>query len=143
MSLHTAEAIWHGNLTEGKGHIKSGSGSVDSDYSLKKRTGEEKGTNPEELIGAAHAGCFSMALAAALTADGVVPKSIHTKASVTFDKVADGFAITKIALVCEAEIPGIDAAKFKQFADGAKTGCPVSKALSSVPITLEAKLLNA
>jgi osmotically inducible protein OsmC len=100
------------------------------------------GTNPEELIGAAHAGCFSMALSAQLSNAGFTPKRIHTKAGVRFEKQGEGFAITEINLQTEADVPGIDNAKFQELAQAAKKGCPVSKALAGTQINLEAKLLK-
>jgi len=100
------------------------------------------GTNPEELIGAAHAGCFSMALAARLSAGGHAPTRIHTTASVQFDKVGDGFAITRIDLRTEAQVPGLDEAAFRQEAETAKATCPVSKALAGTQITLDARLVG-
>jgi osmotically inducible protein OsmC len=98
------------------------------------------GTNPEELIGAAHAGCFSMALSAQLTKAGFPPKRVHTNAGVHFDKVGDGFSITSIDLTTEAEVPGIENEKFQELADAAKKGCPVSRALSGTQINLKATL---
>jgi len=142
MPVKFADAIWNGSLMDGKGHLKTQSGKLDVDYVWKSRAGEGPETNPEELIAAAHAGCFSMALSHILASAGHPPRQIQTKASVTFDKVGDGFAITKIHLKTEASVPGIDEAQFKQMADLAKTGCPVSKALASVPLTLEAKFLG-
>ena len=105
MSEHFADARWNGTLQGGKGSIESQSGAVKSSYDWKARIGEAAGTNPEELIAAAHAGCFSMALAGALGKAGFPPTSIHTKANVTFGKEGDGFAITKIALTCDASNP--------------------------------------
>jgi len=140
MPLKTADAVWNGSLTEGTGHLKTQSGVVDVNYDWGSRAGDGAGTNPEELIAAAHAGCFSMALSHILGGAGFTPTKISTKASVSFDKVGDGFGITKIALTTIATIPNIDEASFKKFADMAKAGCPVSKALASVPISLEAKL---
>lgn len=125
---------------EGSGHLKSASGVLDADYNWKSRAENGPSTNPEELIAAAHAGCFSMALAHALASAGHTATQIRTKADVTFDKVGEGFGITGIRLTCEAQVPGIDADTFRKHADGAKEGCPVSKALASVPITLEATL---
>ncbi len=98
------------------------------------------GTNPEELIGAAHAGCYSMALSHMLASNGFTPKKVSTVANVSLEKVGDGFKITKIELDMQAQVPGIDQAKFMEFAEKAKTGCPVSQALSATPITLKAKL---
>jgi osmotically inducible protein OsmC len=140
MPVRTAEAEWKGNLLEGKGTVKSASGAINTSYDWKARSGDGAGTNPEELIAAAHAGCYSMALSAGLSKAGFTPNSVRTTAKVTFDKVGEGFGITKIELVCQADVPKIDAAAFKAQAEGAKTNCPVSKALASVPITLDAKL---
>ena len=140
MSVKTAEAVWHGSLMEGSGHLKTQSGKLDTDYAWKSRAEDGPGTNPEELIGAAHAGCYSMALSHMLADAGHAPERLHTKAHVTFDKVGDGFGITKIKLVLDAKVPGMDEAEFKKHAQKAKEGCPVSKALSAVPIELEATL---
>jgi osmotically inducible protein OsmC len=142
MALKTAEAVWNGSLMQGDGHLKSQSGKVDIDYGWKARIGEGAGTSPEELIAAAHAGCFSMALSHILSEGGHAPTKIQTKAEVSFDKVADGFAITKITLKTEGTVPGIDEATFKKAAEMAKAGCPVSKALSAVPMVLEAKFVK-
>ena len=140
MPVRNAEAEWKGNLLEGSGHMKIGN-SYDGPFSFKSRMEEGPGTNPEELIAAAHSGCFSMAFSATLGKAGFAPKRVHTKASVHFEKVADGFAITSIDLATEAEVPGIDNAKFQELAEGAKKGCPVSKALAATKINLQAKLL--
>ncbi|MDB5297995.1 MAG: peroxiredoxin [Phycisphaerales bacterium] len=140
MPTRTADAVWNGTLTEGKGTLKSQSGAINGAYDWRGRTGEGAGTNPEELIAAAHAGCFSMALSHILTGAGKPPTAIRTTAKVQFDKQGDGFAITGIALTTEAEVPGLDDAGFQQHAAAAKAGCPVSKALSAVPITLAATL---
>jgi osmotically inducible protein OsmC len=113
----------------------------DGPFTFKSRMENGEGTNPEELIGAAHAGCFSMAFSAGLARAGFPPKRVHTRAAVHFDKVPDGFAITSIDLATEAEVPGIDAAKFQELAEGAKKGCPVSKALAGTKINLQAKLV--
>ena len=142
MPARKAEAEWKGSLKEGSGPMKLGSGAFSGAYSFGTRFEEAKGTNPEELIGAAHAGCFSMALSAGLGKAGFQPKRIHTTANVHLGKVGEGFAITKIELNCEAEVPGIDDAKFQEQAKAAKEGCPVSKALASTPITLNAKLVG-
>jgi osmotically inducible protein OsmC len=141
MPIRNAEAEWNGSLIDGKGHMKLGSGAFDGPYSFRSRMEEGVGTNPEELIGAAHAGCYSMALSAILGGAGLTPTRIHTKAAVKFEKVGDGFSITNIELTTEAEIPGTDAAAFEQFAETAKANCPVSKALSGTNITLKATLL--
>jgi len=142
MAARISEAQWEGNLREGRGTLKLGSGALDCAYTFASRFEQGQGTNPEELIAAAHAGCFSMALSAMLSGAGHTPKRVHTTAKVHIEKVGDGFEITKIELVTEAEIPGIDDATFQQFAQQAKVGCPVSKALAAVPvIALDAKLV--
>ncbi len=140
MPTRNAEAEWNGGIMDGKGNMRLGSGAFEGAYSFKSRMEEGTGTNPEELIGAAHAGCFSMAFSAALGKAGFEPKSIQTKAAVRFDKVGDGFAITKIDLTTTAEIPNIDHAKFQEIAEAAKEGCPVSKALAGTEINLQASL---
>ena len=143
MPTRTAEAVWSGNITEGKGTIKTQSGVLaDKPYDWRSRSAEGPNTNPEELLGAAHAGCYSMALSGALGKAGFTPTRVHTTAKVTFDKVGDGFAITKIELVNESQVPNLDEAKFMEFANGAKAGCPVSKALTGTTITLQAKLVK-
>jgi lipoyl-dependent peroxiredoxin len=136
-----AEAEWDGNLRDGRGRLKLESGAFQGPYSFKDRFEDGKNTNPEELLGAAHAGCFSMALAAGLTAAGHPPGHVHTTATVTLDKTGDGFGITKIVLATEATVPGITPADFQAQAEKAKAGCPVSKALAGTSITLTAKLL--
>ncbi len=142
MPTRRAEAEWKGNLAEGSGRLKVGSGAVDGPYSFKFRFEEgQSATNPEELIGAAHAGCFTMALIAQLSRAGVTPTRIHTGAKVKLEKVGEGFSITKIELETEGEIPGIDEATFQAYALDAKQGCPVSKALAGTEIHLNAKLL--
>jgi lipoyl-dependent peroxiredoxin len=143
MPIRNAEAEWKGNLIEGQGHMKLGSGSYEGAYTFKSRMENGPGTNPEELIAAAHAGCFSMALSAGLAKGGHTPKRVHTTAAVHFDKAGEGFAITTIDLTTEAEVPGIDAAKFQEFAEGAKKNCPVSKALAGTTINLKASLVQA
>ena len=144
MPTRKAEADWKGNLREGEGRLKVGSGAFEGPYSFKSRFEEgETATNPEELIGAAHAGCFTMAMTAAMSRDGITPTRIHTEARVTLEKVGDAFSITKIDLDTEAEVPGIDDAAFQNYAKGAKEGCPVSKALAGTEIHMNAKLVNA
>ena len=137
-----AQAQWNGDLKGGKGEMSLGSGAFKGAYSFGTRFEGAPGTNPEELIGAAHAGCFSMALSAALGKAGFTPKSVRTNATVTLDKVGEGFGITRIDLDTEASIPGIDDAKFQEIAKGAKENCPVSKALASTPIHLKAVLVH-
>jgi lipoyl-dependent peroxiredoxin len=141
MAVRTARAQWEGSLQEGKGSMALGSGAFQGAYSFASRFEEGSGTNPEELIGAAHAGCFSMALSGALGRAGFKPESVKTEAKVHLMKGDAGFAITKVELDTEARVPGIDEAKFQEIADGAKKGCPVSKALGGTEITLNAKLV--
>ncbi|HUP47305.1 MAG TPA: OsmC family protein [Thermoanaerobaculia bacterium] len=140
MPTRKAEAEWRGTLREGSGHFEVQSGSISGTYSFPTRFEEAPGTNPEELIGAAHAACFSMALSGGLSKAGHQPKRIQTKASVHIEKVGEGFGITRIELDTEAEVPGIDEATFQKQANGAKEGCPVSKALKGVEISLKARL---
>ncbi len=142
MPTRLAEAEWSGDLKAGEGKMKLGSGAYEGKYSFKSRMENGAGTNPEELLGAAHAGCFSMALSAMLSGAGHIPTKIHTTAKVTFDPVPGGFAITKIELNVEGSVPGMDQATFAKTAEEAKKGCPVSKALAAVPsIVLNAKLV--
>ncbi len=141
MPARTAEAEWKGSVTEGAGTMKLGSGAFEGKYSFKSRFEDGVGTNPEELIGAAHAGCFSMALSAQLGRAGFEPKRIHTTAKVHLTKAPDGFAINQIDLDTEAEVPGITPEVFQEQAEAAKKGCPVSKALAGVDIKLNAKLV--
>jgi osmotically inducible protein OsmC len=140
MPTRTAEAEWKGTLREGEGNVSLGSGAFSGAYSFRSRFEEGTGTNPEELIGAAHAGCFSMALAGGLDRAGHAPESIHTVARVSIEAQNGGFAITRSSLETEARVPGIDESEFKQLADEAKAGCPVSKALAGVQIELDARL---
>ena len=142
MPVRNAEAEWKGNLQQGKGWMRLGSGAFEGSYSFGTRFLEDPGTNPEELIGAAHAGCFSMAFAGILGGAGYAPTRIHTTEKVRIEKVGDGFQITKAELHTEADVPGIDNDTFQKLANTAKEGCPVSKALAAIPeITLEAVLL--
>lgn len=143
MPVRTAEAEWKGNLAEGQGRMKLGSGGYDGPFTFKSRMESGPGTNPEELIGAAHAGCFSMAFSHQLASAGFTPKRIHTKANVRFEKTDAGFAISQIALETEGEVPGISEAKFLELAEAAKKGCPVSKALAGTNIALNARLVSA
>ncbi len=141
MATRKADAVWEGNLKDGHGTVKLSSGAFEGKYSFASRFENGPGTNPEELIGAAHAGCFSMALSAGLGKSGFNPKRVHTTASVSLEKVGEGFKITKIHLQTEAEVPGIDAQTFQEHAQKAKSGCPVSQALAATPIELDAKLV--
>lgn len=143
MPERTASAEWKGALREGKGSMRLGSGAFEGKYSFATRFENEPGTNPEELIGAAEAGCFSMAFANALSKAGHVPESVRTNARVHLGAVDGGFAITKIELQTEAQVPGIDRTSFEQIAQEAKKTCPVSKALTGTQIVLEAKLTTA
>ena len=140
MPVRKANAVWEGGLKDGSGKVSLGSGAYEGRYSFGSRFEEAGGTNPEELIGAAHAGCFSMALTAGLGRGGHSPKRVATTAKVHLEKVGEGFSITRIELDTEAEVPGIDDATFQDFANKAKEGCPVSKALAGTEITLNARL---
>lgn len=142
MPTANAEARWNGTLKEGSGKMKLGTGAFEGSYTFASRFENGKGTNPEELIGAAHAGCFSMAFSAGLGRAGFTPEYVQTKAKVTLEKVEGGFGITTIELDTEAKIPGIDEKAFQEQAEGAKKGCPVSKALAGVNIKLNAKLVK-
>jgi osmotically inducible protein OsmC len=125
----------------GKGTMTIGSGAWTGPYSFKSRFEDGAGTNPEELIAAAHAGCYSMALSGALTRNGTPPKKIETKANVELKKEEAGFRITAVQLTTKAEVPGLDAAKFQEIAETAKKNCPVSKVLAAAEISLDAKLV--
>ena len=142
MPTRNAEAVWEGDLKSGKGTMKLGSGAFQGQYSFASRFEQGTGTNPEELIAAAHAGCFSMALSHALAQAGHPPKRVHTTAKVHLEKTEGGFAIPRIDLVTEAQVPGIDAAAFRQQAESAKQNCPVSKLLKGAQINLDAKLVG-
>ena len=142
MKTRKGEAVWLGGLKDGNGTVKLGSGAFQGQYSFGSRFEDGRGTNPEELIGAAHAGCFSMALAAGLEQAGHKPQSIHTVAGVTIEQAGEGFKIGTIELVTEGRVPGIDEAAFRKQAEGAAKNCPVSKALAGVQIKLVAKLLK-
>lgn len=137
----TAESTWQGSGKEGKGHLTTQSGVFDKQpYSFKLRFENEDGkagTNPEELIGVAHAGCFNMALAVALGKDGHEPDELHTKAEVHLEQKDGGFSISTIKLILNAKVSGLDKDKFKEYAEGAKKNCPVSKALTGVDIHLD------
>lgn len=135
----SAFAHWAGDLKAGKGSIKLGSGVYEGPFSFATRFGDTPGTNPEELLGAAHAGCFTMALSLALSSAGHVPTSLDTKAVVHLNKVGDGFSITGIDLETRGVVPGLSAADFQKHAEATKVGCIVSRALN-VPMTLKATL---
>jgi len=142
MPVRKAEARWEGNLKKGKGKMAFGSGAFEGAYSFSSRFENGAGTNPEELIGAAHAGCFSMAFSLFLEQAGFTPEYIRTTAGVHIDKVGEGFKITAIDLETEARVPGIDEKKFQEQAEAAKKGCPVSVALAGTEIRLKARLAS-
>jgi lipoyl-dependent peroxiredoxin len=137
---HTARAHWEGDLKNGKGTIGLGSGAFEGPYSFKARFEGAPGTTPEELLGAAHAGCFTMALSLGLTTAGHPPTSLDTSAAVTLAKVGDSFAITRIDLTLKGVVPGLSESEFKRLAEDAKKNCIVSRAISGVPMTLDATL---
>jgi osmotically inducible protein OsmC len=135
-----ASAAWHGTGKEGKGSLSTQSKTLNgTPYSFSQRFGDAKGTNPEELIAAAHAGCFTMATAFQLSAAGHTPESLETEATLTMEQEGAGWKIAAVHLVLRGKVPGIDAAKFKELAAGAKANCPVSKVLNA-EITLDAAL---
>jgi lipoyl-dependent peroxiredoxin len=140
MPARKATARWQGGVPDGGGTVRLGSGSFEGPYSFSSRFEDGSGTNPEELIGAAHAGCFTMALSLGLTQAGTPPESIDTEATVHIVKQGEGFAINRIDLATRARVPGIDAGAFEQAAQAAKEGCPVSKVLTGAEITLDAQL---
>ncbi len=141
MPVRKANAVWEGNLFKGKGTVEVESGLFKGSYSFLTRFEDGKGTNPEELLGASHAACYSMAFSSMLGEKGYKPVRIYTEANVSIEKVGDGFAITKILLITRGVVPDIDKETFLKIANEAKVGCPVSKALASVNIELEATLL--
>ncbi len=140
MPQRKANAIWKGDLKGGKGTMKFGSGAFEGAYSFASRFEEGTGTNPEELIGAAHAGCYSMALSNELAQAGFTPKSVETNANVTLEMIDGAPTISKIKLTVKANIPDIEDDEFQEFANGAKENCPVSKALGGVKISVDATL---
>jgi osmotically inducible protein OsmC len=139
MPKRRAQARWEGGVPDGNGTVKLGSGAFEGPYSFKSRFEDGSGTNPEELIGAAHAGCFTMALSLILTQGGTPPESIETDATVHLVKDGEGFTINKIDLLTRGRVPGIDADAFTKAAEAAKANCPVSKALTGPEITLDAE----
>lgn len=141
MPTRNANASWKGGLKSGTGSVKTETANLDGQYHFNSRFGDDqKGTNPEELIGAAHAACYSMALSAGLEGEGYTPDYVNTEANVTEDQVDDGFAITNIHLTTRAKVSQIDKQKFLEHAETAKNNCPVSKALAGAKITLDAEL---
>src|SRR5687768_10288661 len=140
-AARTATARWEGGLKEGKGSMQFGGGAFEGQYSFGSRFEEGVGTNPEELIAAAHAGCFSMAFSGALGRAGFTPNKIATTAKVHLEKLEAGFTVTKIDLICDADVPGIDDAQFQEIGAGAKANCPISRLLgAAAEITLQATL---
>jgi len=141
MIRREASAEWRGKLQDGRGSMRTGSGGCEGPYSFSSRFENGKGTNPEELIGAAHAGCFSMALSGILAKAGFSPRSIKTRASVEMAKEGEGYRIASVTLDTEAEVAGLEEGLFVQHAQDAKDNCPVSQALAGVEIRLNARLL--
>ena len=143
MPTQKAEAAWHGSFREGEGKMRLGSGAFEGGYSYRSRMEEGPGTNPEELLGAAHAGCFSMSLARRLEAAGYPPERVHPAAGVRFGRVGDGYENRRIDLRTEAEVPGASEEVFLEKAEAAKRDCAISKALAGVgEINLEARLVQ-
>lgn len=140
MLIRTAQARWEGNLKEGKGTVRLGSGAFEGQYSFNSRFESGTGTNPEELLGAAHAGCFTMALSNALATAGHTPTSVETTAKVHLGKIGEQLSITAIELITEGRVPGLAAADFEKAAQDAKRNCILSRAISA-PISLKATLL--
>ena len=140
MPTRSAQAEWKGNLARGSGTMSGGSGAFEAPYSFASRFESGGGTNPEELIGAAHAGCFSMALALALSQEGHAPESVRTEAKVTIEDVDGKPTITRSELTTEGKVEGLSEDEFRTYAEGAKSGCAVSRALGGVEISLEVKL---
>jgi osmotically inducible protein OsmC len=141
MPIRTASARWQGNFTDGSGTVKTGKGGLQGNYSAKSRFEEGEGTNPEELIAAAHSGCFSMAFSKGLADAGFTPTSVETTAKVHLDKTDAGMTVTRIDLETVGDVPGIDAADFQKIAEGAKENCPISRLLSpGAEISLNATL---
>ena len=139
--VRTATSNWLGSGKTGSGKISTGSGVISNvPYNFSQRFGEEKGTNPEELIAAAHAGCFTMAFAVRLENAGITVEEVTTTANITMEKTDAGMTVTKSHLVMTAKVPGMDNVTFQEHAAGAKAGCPISRLLSNIEITLDAKL---
>lgn len=140
MPVRKSTATWEGDLPKGKGTMVVGNGAYQGPYSFSSRFENGQGTNPEELVAAAHAGCFAMALSNELAKAGYTPTRVDSEARVHLDKTEGGFGVSHIDLLVEADVPGIDEALFQEKAQGAKAGCPISRLLSAVEITLDAKL---
>ena len=142
MPVRKAEAVWEGDLPNGSGTMKMASGAYEGPYSFASRFQEGTGTNPEELLAAAHAGCFSMAFSKALADAGHIPNRIQTTARVHLEKGDSGFSVTRIELNTEADVPGIEESAFQKAAEGAKTNCPVSRLFKGAEISVNAKLTS-
>ena len=140
MPTRKASAVWEGGLGAGSGTFRGETGAVQGRYTAGSRFADEEGSNPEELLGAAHAACFSMAFAGQLEKNGHPPRRIRTEAACTVEKIGDGYTITTMRLKTLADVPGIDAGKFQELATAAKDGCPVSRALAGLTIEVEASL---
>ncbi len=141
MRIQSAHAEWNGNLQAGEGRMRLGKGAFEGSYNFESRFEEGAGTNPEELLAAAHAGCFSMALAHGLTSAGYKPTRISTTAKVHLEKSEGAFVISKIELETEGNVPGVEETTFRKHAETAKHGCPLSRALSGTKISLSARLV--
>ena len=141
MAIRNAEAVWEGNLKGGKGSVKLGSGAFEGAYSFSSRFEEGTGTNPEELVGAAHSGCYSMFLAALISGEGLEPDSVETTAKVKLGKDETGPLVTNIDLVTEVKCGGLSQEKFEELAQAAKEKCPISRLVSSADVSLDAKLV--
>ncbi|HQR18477.1 MAG TPA: OsmC family protein [Gemmatimonadales bacterium] len=135
-----ATARWTGDLRSGTGTVRLGSGVLETPYTFKARFEDAPGTNPEELLGAAHAACFTMALSAQLARGGHIPRRVDTEAVVHLDKVGESSVITRIELITRGDVPGVSEAEFKRLAEETKVGCIISKALAAVPMTVQATL---
>ena len=142
MPVRTADAVWEGDLPSGKGTMRFGGGAFEGQYSFSSRFEEGEGTNPEELVAAAHSGCFSMFLAGSLGRSGHPPTKVATTAKVHLERAEVGFHIPHIELICEATVPGIDEAEFQRIAEESKQNCPISKLLAGAEITLQATLAS-
>lgn len=141
MAVREAQASWQGNLQNGKGTLRLGSGLFEGNFSFRSRFEDGPGTNPEELLGAALAGCYSMALSNALSEAGYQPERVQTRAQVNFEPIGGAPTISRIHLICEAEVEGIEKDAFERIASETEKACPVGRALAAVDITLEAKLV--
>lgn len=141
MPIRKANARWNGTLTDGNGTIRLPAADVEARYSFQSRFQEGSGTNPEELLGAAHAGCFSMAFAGNLTRAGYAPESVETEAQVHLEKAGDGFEIPRIHLVTKVKVAGVSDSDFQRIAEDTKKGCPISRVLEKAEITMDAQRL--